>query len=132
MMSVTVQLNRTSVRLKGVPMKIPESTRSSLTLRLSQRQRERWPDLEKLTVRFRGEFAYVDGATPDSDGQVQPLLRLRYGGSATFWGFAIYTWSGMRYEDSVLPTGAWEGTPEQALDCACGLYLRDPSAWVTN
>jgi len=22
------------------------------------------------------------------------------------------------------------GTPEEALDCACGLYLNDPSAWV--
>ena len=80
-------------------MKIPESTRSSLTLRLLQRQRERWPNLEQLTIRVRGEFAYIDGATPDSDGQVEPLFRLRYAGSATFWGFAIYTWSGMRYED---------------------------------
>lgn len=132
MMSVTVQLNGTSVRLDGVPMKIPASTRSSLTLRLLQRQRERWPDLEQLTIRFRGEFAYIDGVTPDTGGQVEPLFRLRYAGSATFWGFAVYTWSGMRYEDSVLPTGAWAGTPEEALDCACGLYLRDPSAWVTN
>jgi len=31
-----------------------------------------------------------------------------------------------------LPTGAFEATPEDALDCACGLYLDDPSAWVTN
>jgi len=38
----------------------------------------------------------------------------------------------MRYEDSVLPNAAAAGTPGEALDCACGLYLRDPSAWVTN
>lgn len=113
-------------------MKIPESTRSSLTLRLQQRQRERWPDLKELTVRFRGEYAYIDGATPDSDGGVGPMLRLRYAGSASLWGFAIYTWSDMRYEHSVLPSGSWAGTPEEALDCACGLYLGDPSAWVTN
>ena len=36
------------------------------------------------------------------------------------------------YEDSVLPNGAFEGTPADALDCACGLYLGDPSAWVTD
>ena len=113
-------------------MKIPDSTRSSLTLRLLQRQEERWPDLKDLTVRFRGEYAYIDAATPDSAGEVEPLFRLRYGGSAAYWGFAIYTYSGMRYEESILPTGAWEGTPEEALDCACGLYLRDPAAWVTN
>ncbi len=47
-------------------------------------------------------FAYVDGRL--SDGDVLPLCRLRYGGSATFWGFAIYLASTDRYEDSVLPT----------------------------
>lgn len=113
-------------------MKIPESTRSSLILRLQERQRERWPDLNDLTVRFRGEFAYIDAATPDTDGRIEPLFRLRYAGSASLWGFAVYTWSGMRYEESILPAGAWAGTPEEALDCACGLYLGDPSAWVTN
>ena len=113
-------------------MKIPDSTRSSLTLRLLQRQEERWPALKNLTVRFRGEYAYVDGETPDGEGQVEPLFRLRYGGSASEWGFAIYTWSGERYEESILPSGAWTGTPQEALDCACGLYLRDPAAWVTN
>jgi hypothetical protein len=24
------------------------------------------------------------------------------------------------------------GTPEEALDCACGLYLNDPKAWTEN
>ncbi len=113
-------------------MKIPDSTRSSLTLRLVKRQKERWPDLKEVEVRFRGEYAYVDGVLPDSEGKAEPLFRLRYSGGATYWGFAVYTWSGMRYEESILPSGAWAGTPEQALDCACGLYLRDPSAWVTN
>jgi len=111
-------------------MRIPESTRSSLEQRLRERQRQRWLQLADVQVRFRASFAYVDGRLPD--GEVLPLCRLRYGGSATFWGFAIYLASGNRYEDSVLPTGAFEATPEDALDCACGLYLEDPSAWVTN
>jgi hypothetical protein len=32
----------------------------------------------------------------------------------------------------VLANGAFDGTPKQALDCACGLYLADPPVWVTN
>jgi hypothetical protein len=34
------------------------------------------------------------------------------------------------YEDSYLPSGMRAGSAEEALDCACGLYLNDPSAWV--
>jgi hypothetical protein len=33
------------------------------------------------------------------------------------------------YQGSVLPSGLPVGTPEEALDCACGLYLAGPSAW---
>jgi len=82
-----------------------------------------WPTF----VRFRPPFAYVDGVLPD--GEVLPLCRLRYGGFASLWGFAIFTGSGGRYEDSILPSGMLVGEPQEALDCACGLYLSDPSAW---
>ena len=34
------------------------------------------------------------------------------------------------YEDSFLPTGFMGGSPEDALDTACGLYLADPTAWT--
>ncbi|HEX2184113.1 MAG TPA: hypothetical protein VHN78_01235 [Chloroflexota bacterium] len=44
-------------------------------------------------------------------------------------GFAIHLASTDRYQDSVLPSGLPVGTPEEALDCACGLYLADPTAW---
>src|SRR2546428_8667471 len=111
-------------------MQIPKSTQSGLHLRLSQRQRERWPQLVDVRVRCRAPFAYVDGVFPD--GEVIPLCRLRYGGSASLWGFAIYLGSSNRYEDSILPTGAPIGTPQEALDCACGLYLADTSARVTT
>ena len=42
------------------------------------------------------------------------------------WGFALFTYSNESYEDNVLPTGLPFGTSEDALDCACGLYLGDP------
>jgi hypothetical protein len=38
------------------------------------------------------------------------------------------TMNSMGYEDSFLPNGQPTGTPEQAIDCACGLYLSDPTA----
>lgn len=109
---------------------IPDSTKTSLLQRLSRRQRERWPQLKEVKVRFRARFAYIDGVMPDGD--LQPLFRLRYGGSAHYWGFAFYTASSEGYEDSILPSGAFAGPPEEALDCVCGLHLQDPSAWVTN
>jgi hypothetical protein len=36
------------------------------------------------------------------------------------------------YEDSYLPTGFMGGSPEDALDTACGLYLADPTAWTST
>ena len=78
-------------------------------------------------MKFRGEFAYVTGRLKDSD---PPLIRLRYGGSAARWGFAIYLASKDGYQNSALPTGVFAGAPEDALDTACGLYLGDPTAWI--
>ena len=108
--------------------KVPDSTKSSLRQRLHARARERWPALSDVTVRHRAEYAYITGHL--ADGEQLPLCRLRYGGSASSWGFAIYRASHDDYEPSVLPTGMSAGSPEEALDCACGLYLNDPTAWT--
>jgi hypothetical protein len=100
-----------------MPPAIPESTKTSLGQRLRQRQRERWPGLASVDVRFRSRFAYIDGEF--EGGDVLPLCRLRYAGSASLWGFAVYLASRDGYQDSVLPSGLPIGTPEEALDCAC-------------
>ena len=100
---------------------IPASTRSSITLRLLRHAGEHWPQLQKLEVTSRGGFAYVTGTLPG--GEQQPLFRLRYGGSAHSFGFAIYSHARERYEDAVLLTGYPAGTPQEALDTACTLYL---------
>jgi hypothetical protein len=105
----------------------PASTKTSLQQRLSAHARDRWPALAGVTVRFRGQFAYLDAQLPD--GEIMPLCRLRYGGSAHRWGFAIYLASRDGYEDSFLPSGYPVGSPQEALDCACGLYLNEPTAW---
>ena len=103
----------------------PASTKTSLQQRLSAHARAQWPPLAGVSVRFRGAFAYVDGQLPDGD--TVALMRLRYGGSAARWGFAMYRAGKDGYEDAVLPTGAFAGLPEDALDCAAGLYLGDPT-----
>jgi hypothetical protein len=109
-------------------VQIRDSARASLVARLKARQRERWPQLEEIRVRFRTPFAYVN-AVVEGD-EVMPLCRLRYTGSAEAWRFAPYLASKDGYEPSVLPNGAVSGPPEHALDTACGLYLGDMSAWT--
>ena len=59
----------------------PASTKTSLHQTLAARAQQRWPDLTGVDVRFRGAFAYVTGRL--ADGDTLPLMRLRYGGSAT-------------------------------------------------
>jgi hypothetical protein len=108
--------------------KPPESTKTSLRQRLAARARERWPQLAGITVRWHGEFAYIAGQLPG--GTSPPLCRLRYSGSASTRGFAIYRASHDNYDKAVLPSGRPASTPQEALDCACGLYLDDPTAWL--
>jgi hypothetical protein len=106
----------------------PDSTKTSLQQRLTARARDRWPQLNRVQVRHRGTFSYIDGLLPD--GSTLKLCRLRYRGSAHHWGFAIYRASHDDYAESIFPTGLPIGTCEDALDTACGLYLGDPTAWV--
>ena len=100
---------------------IPASTRSSITLRLLDHAEKHWPQLDKVQVTFRSSFAYAAGVLPD--GEQLPLFRLRYGGSAHSFGFAIYSAARNRYDDAVLLTGLPTGTPQEALDTACTVHL---------
>ena len=106
----------------------PESTKTSLKQRLTAHAAQHWPQIRQFHIRHRAGFAYIDAEL--AEGTVEKLVRLRYTGSATIWGFAIYLYSKEGYEDSFLPTGSPAGTPEQALDCAAGLYLNNPAAWL--
>ncbi|WP_054811450.1 hypothetical protein [Nocardia arizonensis] len=106
----------------------PQSTKTSLQQRLSGRARQRWPQVAAIEVRFRAQYADVTAEL--ADGSTQPLMRLRYAESASMWGFAVYLASRGGYQDSVLANGHTAGTPEDALDTACGQYLGDPTAWI--
>jgi hypothetical protein len=52
--------------------------------------------------------AAIPESTKTSLGQ-----RLRYAGSASLWGFAVYLVSRDGHEDSVLPSGLPIGEPER-------------------
>jgi hypothetical protein len=106
----------------------PESTKASLQQRLREHAAARWPQISNVLIRHRAGYAYVDAEL--TDGTTEKLFRLRYTGSASRWGFAIYLYSKNGYQDSFLPNGLPAGTPEEALDCAAGLYLNDPTAWL--
>ena len=101
-----------------------------LRQRLNEYARDRWPQLDSVQIRYRAGFAYLDGVLPS--GPVQPLCRLRFTGVLHTWGFAIYLASRDGYQNNILPSGLPVGSPEEALDCACGLYLNDPSIWTVD
>src|ERR1700683_1362945 len=102
---------------------IPESTRSSIILRLLDHAEHNWPQLAKVRARYHGSFAYITGVLRQCE-QIR-RSRLRYGGSAPSFGFAIYSAASDRYQDALLRTGLPTGTPQEALDTACTVHLAD-------
>ena len=76
----------------------------------------------QLSVRFRGSFCYVDAQEPDSPEPMH-LCRLRYMGNLSGWSVAFYTYSNEKYDPCVFPSGAFFGTPEEALEIGA-IYLR--------
>ncbi len=99
----------------------PTSTKTGLGQRLRAHAKAHWPGLSGIEIRFRGQFAYIAGRL--AAGDALPLCRLRYAGSSARWGFALYRASHDDYQDNVLPSGHPAGSPEDALDRACDLYL---------
>lgn len=115
------------VTMKNMP--VPSARLKTYTeTHLDFHASRRWPQLEEITISWRGGYGYVSAYL--SDDEQLPLCRLRYLGSDTDWGFALYQASNERYDDALLPDGNPSGTPEHALDCALSLYLADPSAWI--
>lgn len=117
---------------------IPEHARAALRARLERHVSAVWSDhCGRIAVRFRGAFAYVDAfparrahlpGTPPAmrariDATPVRLCRLGYLGSQDRWTFAPFKSSDATYEPSLLPAGAFEGSPEDAFDCAAGVYL---------
>lgn len=73
-----------------------------------------------LLLRIRVPEAWIK-----NEGFIAPLRHV--GSAAPGWASRCCLYSKVAYEDAVLPTGAFAGLPEDALDCAAGLYLNDPT-----
>src|SRR6187401_1264200 len=56
---------------------------------------QRWPQLEEVTISWRGSYGYVSAYL--TEDEPIPVCRLRYLGSDTDWGFALYQASSERY-----------------------------------
>ena len=95
--------------------------KSSIILRLLDHAEHNWPQLTKVQASYHDSFAYITDVLPGSE-QIA-LFRLRYGGSARSFGFAIYSPARDRYQDAILLTGLPTRSPQQALDTACTLHI---------
>ena len=108
-------------RMRGMP--IPSrALKDHLEGSLDHYASQAWPQLEEVTIRWRGSYGYLVGHLPDDD---LPLARLEYLGDPQRWGFALYQASTENYQETVLPSGQWTGTPNEVLDCACAVHLAE-------
>jgi hypothetical protein len=92
--------------------KIPDPTKSSLHWRLADRAHQRRPDLTEVRMRYRANFAYVDGVLAAG----RSFRCADCATSAISWGFAIYRARHDDFQDNILPSGSPTGSAEEALD----------------
>jgi hypothetical protein len=77
----------------------------------------------KLDVRFRGALCYIDAWGSEPATAPLHLCRLRFFGNEEAWSVAFYTYSHERYEPTMFPNGAFQGTPEEAFELGA-VYLQ--------
>ena len=85
------------------------------------------PDLQEITIRWRGSFGYMDawaGEGDDNDEKI-PLCRIEYLGDDEDWGFAVYDPATESYTETILHTGHYTGHPNHAYDTAAIIHLAD-------
>jgi hypothetical protein len=105
---------------------------------LETHARTKWKGRSRgVLVRFRGAYAYVDasavnawympGTTPEEKAQIDAtpthLCRLGCLGNPDVWEYAFYKYSDDKYEASVVASGSFQATPEDAFDCSAMVYL---------
>ena len=127
----------------GVP--IPKSIQERIRNRILTHAEANYAGkYNRLEIRFRGAFCYIDAYTepavipdwPPPGGPETPeerierlrntpthLCRLRYFGNEERWSFAFFAYSSEKYEPAAA-NGTWHGTPEEAFNCS-SVYLND-------
>ena len=124
-------------------VKVPEAVKRRTQERILQHAEKCASDYTRLDIRFRRQFCYVDAYTeplvprgwPPTDchesreehierlrNTPTHLFRLRFFGDEERWAFAFFAYSHETYELSILPSGDFYGTPEEALDAAAESY----------
>lgn len=113
---------------------IPKAVQGALVARLERHAQTEWKDrCSAVLVRFRGAYAYVDALPLDRERHSEAglgeeptplrLCRLGYLGDDKRWQYAFFKYSDMKYELSLVASGSFEATPEEAFDCSAGVYL---------
>jgi len=117
---------------------IPKHVQDALRARLEKHARTKWKGrCRDVIIRFRGAFAYVDvypmnawympGTTPEEKARIDAtpthVCRLGFLGNPDIWEYAFYKYSDGKYEPSVVASGSFEATPEDAFDCSAMVYL---------
>ena len=127
-------------------VEIPEVVKPRIRKRILTYAKEHYAGkYNRIEVRFRGKFCYIDAYTepyvgPDYDPELYGksrderieqlrsipthLCRLRYFGNEDSWSMSFYTYSQEKYEPCVFDNGSWHGTPEEAFDTSA-VYLMD-------
>ena len=103
--------------------RIPDALKAQLADRIAAFNRAVIQDPHvSYRPRYRGAFLYLDRC---DYGQVGPIARLTYTGVPDRWEFAIYRYSGERYDpDEWLFPGAeaLDGTVEGAMRAGLAAY----------
>ena len=109
---------------------IPEVAQGALRTQLERHARAAWKhQCRAVLIRFRGAYAYVDALPLRREQRADRaeipvrLCRLGYLGDTNRWQYAFFKYSDMKYALSVVASGSFEATPEQAFDCSAGVYL---------
>jgi len=118
---------------------IPRVVQEALRARLEAHARRHWKDrCRGIIVRFRGAYAYIDafpvtrwympGTTPEQKARIDAspthLCRLGYLSHPDLWEYAFYKYSDEKYAPSVVASGSFRATPEEAFDCSAWVYLK--------
>ena len=125
---------------------IPKATQEQIAARLLYHVEKHWPGrVRKILLRFRGAYAYIavleaprgEKASPQicrhvEEGEVPlQLCRLGYLGSVNRWEYAFYKYSDERYEPSIVLSGSFVATAEEAFETSALVYLSVSSDALT-
>jgi hypothetical protein len=123
----------TSTIMDAMTATIDQTTRATVTDRITAHVRHGWPHLGDPIVSFRGQFCYVALPSPArprwrrwrQPAPPSPILRLRYQGHIDSWKIAIYKYSSETYIEAELPAsfGPVTGTPEEGVNHTFPLYV---------